>query len=139
MFGTLLDCGTAPYEFKESNSESYFVKLLNRGKETTFWSLGLKEALDSTEIKIGDTVKFTHKGTKQVKLNDGKTAHRSLFEVSIANPIKETRRSNVEDTGILGESDFVRVQKRRSSDKPIMPRIVGYSLLAIWILFAISK
>lgn len=79
MYGKLLESGVAPYNFEPNAEESFFVKLARKGEEKIMWSLGLKDAIENSNITIGDTVSFKFDRKETVILKGGKISHRSFF------------------------------------------------------------
>lgn len=58
--GQLLDHGTAPYEFKEENKKSYFIKIKQPNQKVrTVWGAGLSTALGKSEAQRGDDINMT--------------------------------------------------------------------------------
>ena len=148
MYGKLLEHGVAPFDFDDTKPDNYFVKLRNRSETTTHWSVGYKDALESSNAEIGDTVKFNFEGKKPVKLKDGKTAHRSFFSVSIITSSAYTTPTN--NFSVLDENDITdddyefstRSRHTRSNSgsnsnsksiKAIVNAVVFFGILAFWI------
>ena len=63
---TLVKHGTAPYLHDKSNKDSYFVELSNGEVK---WGVGLKDAINNSGAKIGDTVEVDRVGERDVLVN----------------------------------------------------------------------
>ncbi|MGL4221342.1 MAG: hypothetical protein ACRCSS_12050, partial [Shewanella sp.] len=60
LHGQLLDHGTAPYEFKEENKQSYFIKIKQPNQKIrTVWGAGLSSALEKSQAQRGDDINLT--------------------------------------------------------------------------------
>lgn len=60
LHGQLLDHGTAPYEFKEENKQSYFIKVKQPNQKVrTVWGAGLSSALEKSQAQRGDDINLT--------------------------------------------------------------------------------
>jgi hypothetical protein len=150
MYGKLTEYGNAPYNFDNTNEESFFIKLLNRGELKTYWSLGFKDALDDSDLTIGDMAKFKFEHKETVILKNGKTSHRSYFSAIKAekpqdaskqpefytsdNPASYKERKN--DNGSTRNSSSSEPRPKKSKWPS---RIVGITLLAIWIIAGLSN
>ncbi len=94
----LLDHGNAPYQFKEGETKSYFVKTQdNAGKEHVTWGVDLQRAMEDSGATKGDLVTIKNQGKEEVVVKvvdeDGqaqwKPAHRNRFDVKVADmPLK---------------------------------------------------
>ena len=94
----LLDHGNAPYQFKEGETKSYFVKTQdNAGKEHVVWGVDLQRAMEDSGATKGDLVTIKNQGKEEVVVKvvdeDGqaqwKPAHRNRFDVKVADmPLK---------------------------------------------------
>ena len=62
---TLISHGTAPYKNEKENSDSYFVKTSD-GK--TEWGVGLKDAVEQSNAKIGDEISIKKTGSEDIKI-----------------------------------------------------------------------
>ena len=61
--GTMTSFGHAPYKDDEKNQPSFYVELEQaNGAKSKFWSLGLEEALNKNNIKMGDNIALNDKG-----------------------------------------------------------------------------
>ncbi len=94
----LLDHGTAPYQFKEGETKSYFVKTQdNAGKEHVTWGVDLQRAMEDSGATKGDLLTIKNQGKEEVVVKvvdkDGqehwKPTHRNRFDVTVADmPLK---------------------------------------------------
>ncbi|MBU2856818.1 hypothetical protein HF289_07980 [Acidithiobacillus ferrooxidans] len=94
----LLDHGNAPYQFKEGESKSYFVKTQdNAGKEHVTWGVDLQRAMEDSGATKGDLVTIKNQGKEEVVVKvvdehgqeQWKPAHRNRFDVKVADmPLK---------------------------------------------------
>lgn len=102
----LLDHGAAPYQFKEGNSKSYYVKTQDPyGKEHITWGVGLEKAMEESAASNGDLIRLKHVGKElvtipvmdkegnQVMHDNGtpktQTTNRNSFTIDVANsPLK---------------------------------------------------
>ena len=94
----LLDHGNAPYQFKEGETRSYFVKTQDHaGKEHVTWGVDLQRAMEDSGATKGDLVTIRNQGKEEVvvKVADEhgqeqwKPAHRNRFDVKVADmPLK---------------------------------------------------
>ena len=71
LTGRLVQHGSAPYQFRRGEAESYFVKIVNAQGERTVWGQDLKRALveSQTQVKIGDQVGLRRVGRERVTLS----------------------------------------------------------------------
>ncbi|MBU2827835.1 MULTISPECIES: LPD7 domain-containing protein [Acidithiobacillus] len=94
----LLDHGNAPYQFKEGESKSYFVKTQdNAGKEHVVWGVDLARSMEESGATKGDLVTIKNQGKEEVVVKvvdehgqeQWKPAHRNRFDVKVADmPLK---------------------------------------------------
>jgi hypothetical protein len=68
MYGLLTDFGASPFEFDNSNSKSFYVKLTTSIGEKIIWGVGLKDALNKSNCKVGDNVSVIHNGKEPVNV-----------------------------------------------------------------------
>lgn len=97
--GILVKHGAAPYMHDEKNKMNYFVTLKQGEKEHTVWGLGLEDALNKSNAKVGDELSLKNIGRRAVEVDtpifdkDGKTVidhekivtHRNEWEATIFN------------------------------------------------------
>ena len=72
--GQLLDHGAAPYEFKEEDKQSYFIKIKQPNQKVrTVWGAGLSSALEKSQAQRGDDINLSrndsHASQKQTIVN----------------------------------------------------------------------
>lgn len=72
--GLLVEHGSAPYQFDEKESDSYYAKLSINGREHTLWGLGLQEALTDDDVTIGDYISLNVTGSEP------KIIHKRIFD-----------------------------------------------------------
>lgn len=61
--GIVLDMGQAPYKHDPANNNSFFIRLRDeKGVETEQWGIGLKQAAELSQIRVGDQVVLQDKG-----------------------------------------------------------------------------
>ena len=94
----LLDHGNAPYQFKEGESKSYFVKTQdNAGKEHVVWGVDLARSMDESGATKGDLITIKNQGKEEVVVKvvdehgqeQWKPAHRNRFDIKVADmPLK---------------------------------------------------
>ncbi|MBU2770106.1 LPD7 domain-containing protein [Acidithiobacillus caldus] len=89
----LLDYGHAPYQHKEGESMSYFVKTRDaNGKENTTWGVDLQRAVEESGAGKGDMITLRNLGKQDVVVKiigkDGseewKPTHRNSFDLKVA-------------------------------------------------------
>lgn len=86
--GIIEEHGAAPYEFNSQNKANYYVKLtLPDNQSKTVWGLGLKEAIEKSAVKTGQSISLTNLG-KDINTT------RNNWEIT---QIKETQSSIKED------------------------------------------
>lgn len=86
--GRLVAHGKAPYENKEGNRESYYVKLeAENGRQVTLWGVDLERAMEEAAPAIGDKIGLEHAGSTTVRLPNGKTAERNAWQVVTADEL----------------------------------------------------
>jgi hypothetical protein len=73
LVGRLTEHGRAPYQFRNGEDDSYYVKLLTSGGERTLWGKDLERAISASEThaKAGDLVGARRVGRRAVTI----TAH----------------------------------------------------------------
>lgn len=70
LSGTLIDHGSAPFENKKGNTQSYFVTLANAdGKENTVWGKDLQRAIKEQGAAKGDEITLEHLGKQPVTID----------------------------------------------------------------------
>ncbi len=94
----LVDYGHAPYQYKEGESQSYFVKTRDaQGKEHTTWGVDLQRAVEESGAGKGDLITLKNLGKQDVVVKvvdkDGneewKPSHRNSFDLKVADmPLK---------------------------------------------------
>lgn len=69
-YGTLLEHGSAPYQFENKGSQSYYVRLeKDNGQTVDLWGVDLNRALKESNHKIGDKIQLEHKGMQLVQVD----------------------------------------------------------------------
>lgn len=82
MQGTLHSFGPAPFEFKEANKPSFYLRL-KIGKEIkTLWSVGLKDAISASGVEIGQCISVKLTGKTAITLPSGKRANRNSYNIT---------------------------------------------------------
>ena len=111
--GTLIEHGSAPYDHKPENRESYFVTLENaQGERHTTWGVDLQRAISEAQPEIGDRIGLRHEGSEPVRLPDGAEVERNAWKVMDADQLAyqqlESRlsRSGVKETTLDYRQDF---------------------------------
>jgi Ti-type conjugative transfer relaxase TraA len=112
--GKLVEHGTAPYEHKASNRDSYFVTLENaKGERHTTWGVDLGRAMKEAGAEVGSMTGLQHVGSEPVRLPpDGEEAKRHSWRVmsgqELAYAQLESRisRSGVKETTLDYVRDF---------------------------------
>ena len=111
--GRLVEHGTAPYENKPGNCDSYFVTLeTDAGKKNTIWGVDLERAMKEAAPHPGDKIGLEHRGSETVRLPDGQTAERNSWKVHGADALAykqlENRlsRSGAKETTLDYTRDF---------------------------------
>lgn len=65
--GKIVALGSAPYEFNEANSLSYYITLRSeRGTDKTLWGVDLKRVAQTAPLAVGETVSLEFLGRKAV-------------------------------------------------------------------------
>lgn len=99
MHGTLINFGNASYMFDDDESPSFFITLDTNCGQKTMWSLGFKDALDSSNCSRGDTINIKGIGKTPVTLESGKKAYRNSYAITKSlNPTLSARASKTNHT-----------------------------------------
>lgn len=111
--GRLVEHGTAPYENKPGNRDSYFVTLeTEAGKKHTIWGVDLERAMKEAAPQPGDKIGLEHVGSQTVRLPDGQEAERNSWKVRNADELayqqleKRLSRSGAKETTLDYTRDF---------------------------------
>jgi Ti-type conjugative transfer relaxase TraA len=111
--GRLVEHGTAPYENKPGNRDSYFVTLeTDAGKKTTIWGVDLERAMKEAAPQPGDKIGLEHVGSQTVRLPDGQEAERNSWKVHGADELafkqlgNRLSRSGAKETALDYSRDF---------------------------------
>jgi Ti-type conjugative transfer relaxase TraA len=111
--GRLVEHGSAPFEHKLGNRESYFVTLEDaRGVRHTTWGVDLERAMKEAEPAIGAVIGLKHEGSVPVVLPDGTETHRNAWSVQDAAELaygqleQRLSRSGVKETTLDYARDF---------------------------------
>jgi Ti-type conjugative transfer relaxase TraA len=111
--GRLVEYGTAPYENKPGNRDSYFVTLENsNGEKHTTWGVDIKRAMSEAKPEIGAKIGLEHTGSETVRLPNGQTAERNSWKVHNADELafkqleERLSRSGVKETTLDYGKDF---------------------------------
>lgn len=65
--GEIVALGSAPYEFDEANSLSYYITLRSeRGDDKTLWGVDLRRVAHETPLAVGEMVSLEFLGRKAV-------------------------------------------------------------------------
>lgn len=90
--GIIEEHGAAPYEFNPQNKANYYVKLtLPDNQSKTVWGLGLKEAIEKTAVKTGQSISLTNVG-KDINTT------RNNWEITPTQPIEPQQMNKAEPT-----------------------------------------
>ena len=78
--------GSAPYDHKPKNKESYFVTVANdNGQSRTVWGVDLPRSLSAAGAEKGDTISLVEDGRDQVEVDieeqDGSTSKKMTYRV----------------------------------------------------------
>jgi hypothetical protein len=152
MYGKLINHGEALFEHKEDGSESYFITLLNRGEEKTYWSLGFQDAIIDANLQIGDLVSFKFIRKEIVLLKNGKKGHRSYFSaqkiektVAAQKATSQSAQSNTSNvtrnasaTAYHSRVRTMSPNQRKQAYLGIYNIIVMLVILFAWIGFAVT-
>ncbi|AVL70634.1 hypothetical protein CEQ07_03835 [Oligella urethralis] len=66
----LIDHGAAPYKFDDKENLSYYVRVqMPNGDEKDIWGVGLKDALENSQARVGDEVELKNLGRQPVTVN----------------------------------------------------------------------
>ncbi len=84
--GRLIAFGAAKYKFDNDLDPSYYATLERNNTQRTIWGKGLQEAIEQSEAREGDYVRFERGGTQAINVNsrirDQKTKQVSIQQVS---------------------------------------------------------
>ncbi|MGF1903531.1 LPD7 domain-containing protein [Aliivibrio salmonicida] len=123
--GIIEEHGAAPYEFNSQNKANYYVKLtLPDNQSKTVWGLGLKEAIEKTAVKTGQSISLTNVG-KDINTT------RNNWEIT---QIKETQSSIKEDIkqAISLSDEAIKLEKKgfeiQAGDKQFDAVMIMYSI-----------
>jgi hypothetical protein len=95
---TLMNFGNASYMFDDDESPSFFITLDTNHGQKTMWSLGFKDALNSSNCSPGDTISIKGAGKTPVTLESGKKAYRNSYLITKINPTLSARASKTNHT-----------------------------------------
>ncbi|MCE5165567.1 LPD7 domain-containing protein [Plesiomonas sp. PI-19] len=66
--GQLVDHGAAPYEFKEENKQSYFIKVKQPNNTVrTVWGTGISQAVKKSQAQRGDNITLSRQNSSAEK------------------------------------------------------------------------
>ena len=68
VIGTIINYGTAPYKFDESNNVSFYLNIRNGDTTRTLWGLDLERALTESSYDIDDEVAIYDRGRVPVQV-----------------------------------------------------------------------
>ncbi|HBP4890438.1 TPA: hypothetical protein L5621_006271 [Pseudomonas aeruginosa] len=64
--GVLLDHGDAPYKHDPKQNMSYYVRLMTAAGEKMYWGVGLKDAMEAQDFRLGQAIRLKDMGTVPV-------------------------------------------------------------------------
>ncbi|MEQ0866928.1 LPD7 domain-containing protein [Pseudomonas aeruginosa] len=64
--GVLLDHGDAPYKHDPKQNMSYYVRLMTEAGEKLYWGVGLKDAMEAQDFRLGQALRLKDLGTQPV-------------------------------------------------------------------------
>lgn len=100
--GKVKEFGEAPYQHDEKNQQSYFVRLDTSSGERELWALGLKDAIESKNIKAGEQVAFADLGIKEGSKRRVWDVERYEPEVNHSNTIEH---DTAQDKSVASDKD----------------------------------
>lgn len=100
--GKVKEFGEAPYQYDEKNQQSYFVRLDTSSGERELWALGLKDAIESKNIKAGEQVAFADLGIKEGSKRRVWDVERYEPEVNHSNTIEH---DTAQDKSVASDKD----------------------------------
>lgn len=131
--GHLIDHGSAPYKNEPNESRSYFAKLMTDKGLETVWGIDLERSFGKGQLKIGDEIAITHKGSKSVEITDNvldgsgnvtgtttKTVNRHVWDASSVRELPPKERTTaLERAAQTSREPTVQVLDRQTS--PALP------------------
>ncbi|CAD9228029.1 conserved hypothetical protein [Burkholderia cenocepacia] len=85
--GTVIDYGSAPYLHNAENNQSFYVTVMENGKERTKWGIDIGPALDKAEVQVGDFIDLQKTETvpaqATTKQGEKVSTHRNSWEAQV--------------------------------------------------------
>ncbi|MCF1485574.1 Ti-type conjugative transfer relaxase TraA [Allorhizobium ampelinum] len=129
--GKLVAHGTAPFEHKVGNRNSYFVTLENaKGERSTTWGVDLERAMKEAAPEIGAMISIRHDGSEHVLLPNGQAVERNIWTVRHAAELAyqqlESRlsRSGAKETTLDYDRDLA---QRQFAERRGIAEVLGVS------------
>ncbi|HFK2030234.1 TPA: LPD7 domain-containing protein [Pseudomonas aeruginosa] len=111
--GVLLDHGDAPYKHDPKQNMSYYVRLMTAAGEKMYWGVGLKDAMEAQDFRLGQAIRLKDMGTvpvlvrtrdERTGLEVERTAHRRGWAAELVgraapHVAAEAVQAGREDTG----------------------------------------
>lgn len=125
--GTLVAHGTAPYQNKKDNSDSYFLTIESNGSESTKWGLGLESAIDKSGVIVGDKVRVEkvddrYKVSGERNLWKVENAERAEVITAVATAVAAEKVGNTQDR----QRVVAAVRTRIEASKNELPNVKMY-------------
>ncbi len=115
--GKVIDYGSAPYQNKQENQQSYFVELKTEQGNRTLWGMGIKEAIEQKNIQKGEDVSFYDKGVKEGTRKRDWNVERYERPVEYANSIEPSVVREVEKQQLVDNAKEVSKSSKTIEDK----------------------
>ena len=106
--GEIVSFGAAKYQNKKENKISYQVTLkLANGDNHTLWGVGLRDAIQDNNIKLGDKAEFEHKGVQPVEITkDILDADKNVIDQEQATVSKNIWEATVKEVAEIKEPEI---------------------------------
>lgn len=130
----ILSYGHAPYLHDPENKESYYLTLEKNGNERTVWGVGLPEALEKSQVQIGDSIELKNLGKHDVEVDvpikdendhiigtEKILTHRNVWEVDVLarnqelaqeaqQPPETEQHQSKPDVAAISEAEKIKLQ-----------------------------
>ncbi|ANJ73126.1 MULTISPECIES: hypothetical protein [Burkholderiaceae] len=114
--GVVVDYGSAPYLHDDKNNQSYYVTVLENGKERTKWGIDIGPALDRAEVQVGDFIDLQKTETvpaqATTKQGEKVSTHRNSWEATVEKPAQTNESEMFEYNG-----DTYRTNERENANQ----------------------
>lgn len=127
--GVLLDHGDAPYKHDPKQNMSYYVRLMTEAGEKVYWGVGLKDAMEAENFRLGQALRLKDLGTQPVtvRVRDERTgqeveriAHRREW---VAEPLdRSPAAESARETRVMAVPPTIVVEAEQVMGSAILAR-----------------